>query len=339
MNATPTRSVIYQPQSVLTLLSRAWNLLRLNLKTVLWVLLPLTLLNTALHFLISLLSSSAFLTQTTLPELQTRLLLLLGSFLLVIPTTAVYMISFSVLCRFFYLALLQEQPPSIKQCLLHLKQNWLQLTGLILLLGFLFLGMIVVNVIVFYVGFLFVALTVGALVGSSLAVGNLGIKVMIGVSILMIGALSLGLLTCLISLQWFLFNFPIAAIATAPSEKPDLWKKVTGSLSLIFRNFPRLVGFSVCGLLLSVSILSVLLSPVVLWMGIEQTRLGLHQTIPLYLQTAWNVWNSLANCLMMPYYISALILMWYDCQVRSEGLDIQLWIEQLRPQTKTTQAN
>jgi hypothetical protein len=156
---------------------------------------------------------------------------------------------------------------------------------------------------------------------------------MIGVSILMIGALSLGLLTCLISLQWFLFNFPIAAIATADQEKPDFWKKVTGSFTLIFRNFPRLVGFSVCGLLLSVSILSVLLSPVVLWMGIEQTRLGLHQTIPLYLQTAWNVWNSLANCLIMPYYVSALILMWYDCQARSEGLDLQLWIERLHPPT------
>ena len=77
--------------------------------------------------------------------------------------------------------------------------------------------------------------------------------------------------------------------------------------------------------------LSVLLSPVILWMGIEQTRLGLHQTVPLYLQTAWNVWNSLANGLMMPYYISALILMWYDCQVRSEGLDLQLWLDQLQP--------
>ncbi|WP_303674961.1 hypothetical protein [Vampirovibrio chlorellavorus] len=322
---------IYQPQSVLTLLSRAWNLLRLNLKKVLWVLLPLTLLNTALHFLISLLSSSAFLTQSTLPELQTRLLLLLGSFLLVIPTTMVYMISFSLLCRFFYLALLQEQPPSLRECLLHLQKNWLPLTGLILLLGFLFLSLIVVNVIVFYAGFIFVAVTVGALVGSSLAVGNLGVKFMIGVSILMTGALALGILTCLISLQWFLLNFPIAAMATAPSEKPNLWKTVSGSITLIFRNFPRLVGFSVCGLLLSLSILSVLLSPVVLWMGLEQSRLGLHQTIPLYLQTVWNVWNSLVNCLMMPYYVSALILMWYDCQARSEGLDIQLWIEQRQP--------
>lgn len=331
MSTSPTRSIIYQPQSILMLLSRAWNLLRLNLKKVLLVLLPLTLLNTTLHFLISLLSSASFLTQATLPQLQTRLLILLGSFALIIPTAIAYMVSFCLLCRFFYLALLQEHPPSMKECLLHLKKNWLQLTGLILALGLLFLGMILVDIIVFYGGFLFIALTVGALVGSSLAVGNLTIKVMIGISILMIGFLSLGLLTCLISLQWFLFNFPIAAISTATREKPDFWKTISGSFTLIFKNFPRMIGFSVCGFLLSLSMLSVLLSPVILWMGIEQTRLGLHQTIPLYLQTAWNVWNSLSNCLMMPYYISALILMWYDCQVRSEGLDLQLWIEQLQP--------
>lgn len=331
MTANPS-TVIYQSQGILTIMSRAWTLARVNLKAILLIMLPPTLLNTALHILLSLLSSRSFLTTANATELGSSLLLLAGAGLLSIPTIVAWLISYCLMGRFFYLALLRREAPSIKECLQHLSCHWLALAGLTIVLGLLVLGLVVVTLVISYLGLILVGFVMAALVASVNKATPGFPALMMGIFALVVGFVALVLVVSLIALELFLFNFPIMSVLTVTDRRKKFSAHLSDSFQLLFKHFPRVLLFSVAALMLSWTFMGVMLGPASIWMAVEMARAGIgnQHTLPVYMQTIWNIWSSLANCLIMPFHVSALTLFWYDCQVRGEGLDLKLWLERLR---------
>jgi hypothetical protein len=323
--------IIYPPQGILTLISRAWTLVRINLKVVLLLMAIPTLFNTLFHVLLSLFSNHSFLTPVGYAELGFRLLLLGGALLLVIPIFLAWLVSYGMLGRFFYLSILRSTAPTVKECFQHLRKNWLSLMGMTFLLGLMVMGMLVVTLIIFYLGMLLTGFTVTAL-SASQGFTSYGHGVLMVIFALVVGFGALVLLVSLGTMQWFLFNVPILSLLTTTGKRKGFWRHIGDSYQILFRLTPRVILFSIGFVLLSWIFMGVLMSPALIWIQVEMSRTGLasHHSVPLYVQSIWNIWSSLANCLITPFYISAITLFWYDCQTRSEGLDLKLWLEKLQ---------
>lgn len=336
MNQSVT-PVIYQSQGTLTILSRSWNLVRSNLKPSLLMIAPSTLMNIAFFLLLSLISSQAFLTEATAINLSIRLLLLLASILFSIPTILVSTLSYLAMCRYFYLTIVSPRPPSIKACFTYLLRKWLPLGGLVLILGALMVGLVIANIIVFYLGILLVSFIVGIL-GASAATGEtLFPKLMMMAFVLVTGFVLFAGLIVLGSLEAFLFSFPITSVATE-TENPgkNIWQHLKQAYQLLFRNFSKVVLFSLGLLIFSWLLLGVLVSPVYFWVMMESTRISLKTSLPFYIQAVLNLWSSLANMLIAPLIASAMALFWYDCKTRSQGLDLKLWLDRLKHNKENT---
>lgn len=330
MSRTET-SIIYQTQGILSILSRSWNLVRANLKKVLLIVAPATLMNLIFHILLSLISSQPFLTNNNPANIGVSLLVLALTFLFSIPTLIVSLFSYFTLGRYFYFAITDPQPPSIKACVIYLAKNWLPLSGLVVLLGLIVTGLVVVNVVLLYLGLVLVASIVGILAASGATSGAFLPKLMMAAFVLVIGFASLAGLITLASLEGFLFSFPITSLITAkPEQRLSIWQHLSQSYQLLFRHFPAVVLFSLGLLFFSWTLLIVLMGPIYVWMAIESARIHSSIHLPLYIQTIHNIWASLTNMLIMPLLASAMALFWYDCQTRSRGLDLQLWLQKLK---------
>jgi hypothetical protein len=328
-----TLSAIHPSQGVLTILSEAWNLVRLNLKdcfkTMLWPSLLFGLSSLAF----SIPASLTFLTGTPVPKLIISIVCFLAGLLLWLTGMACWSFSYCVLSRLFYSAIVDEKPLSLQACWKHILQNWQSLILTLFLLLLISAGLIVLDLLVFYAGIL-----ISAAIFATLGVGNLlhsGQHILtLGMSILFLivwGFMVLALLVILITGQSLVFTFPFVAIATRPSGPIQWWPCMQESFRLIFSDFPKLILFGITFFLFSCVLSAVLNAPVMLWVGLELSRLGVptHHTIPMHIQVGLNFWGVLTYFVLLPFYSSAVTLMWYDCQVRKEGLDLKLWLRQL----------
>jgi hypothetical protein len=330
-SAVPAPVIIYPAQSLMSLLSRAWNLLRTNLKSSLLLMMGPTILITAFHLLVSLLSSQTFLTPTSAAGLTFTLLIVLACILLALPCFFFWIFSCCALSRLYYSAIVSEAPITIRACWHYLQKIWLPLTLLIVALSVILFIFIIVNFLILYLGIL---LSVLVLTGLGLATGNfqhLGPGVTIIFFLLIWGFVVLAATISMISFQGFFFAFPLLAISTATNIKTTWWQHLSKSYKLLFENIHRIIPFAMILFFFSWILLGVLMSPAWIWSILELARLGINQQdhIPMHIQTVVNIWSSLANLLVLPFHISALTLFWYDCLVRKEGLDLKIWFNRI----------
>lgn len=324
--------VIYPAQSVTTLISRAWNVVKLNWKSSLLIMLGPTLLYTLLAILLSLATSQTFLTPAPGSQLILKLVTALLSVIIGILGYFYSGLANCALVRLYYSAIVQEQPLSAKACGAFILRNWAPLVGLMCL--------VIVPIIVFIV-IDFLIISLGVLMGTA-ALGVLGSYAVIAQSVLkgimvvffmlLWGCVVLTVSISLISFEGFFLVFPFMALSTAPSDQPLAWpRRIGAAYRLLLNNMPRAILFALAlfgfGLVMS----SVLNVPAFLWMWLEMTRLGLSQQhhAPLHVNIILNLWSSATHLILTPFYISAVTLFWYDCQVRKEGLDLRLWFENL----------
>lgn len=331
MNAS-TPTTIYPAQSVITILSRAWNLFRANFKSSIFLILPAILMFTGIHLLTGLLSSSTFLTPTSVLSMGFKLMVAVISLLLIIPSFFVWIFSLCALSRFFFSAIVGETPLSVKACWLYVAKNWLQFTLLTAVLGSVFAVLIVINLIVLYLGiFLSIAVMTALGLSASHLTNNMAPGIMVVLFLLIWGFAVLALVISMITFQSFFFAFPMLAFSTTPQQKVRWWPLIKHAYKLLFENLTRLILFSIALFFLSMTIQAVLVSPAWIWMALEFARLGVSQQhhIPMHIQTVLNIWSSLASLIVVPFNISALTLLWYDCLVRKEGMDLKLWFNNL----------
>jgi hypothetical protein len=331
------QGLIYQAQGILSLISRAWNLLRLNLRNSLILMLAPTLLLMFFSILIAIPASQTFLTPTLLHQLAISILL--G--LLAVGAGLAYFIlwgfSCSALIRLYYSAIVNSEPISLKEALLFVKQVWPRLLGLMGLFVAGVFGFAVLDFLILFLGIL-MSTAAFAVLGSLVHVGNNPIlAAMIIFFLLLWGFLVLVLLVGLMSFEGFFLMFPFIAVSTEPDPTSRSWfRSVLNSYKLVFANMPRLVLFSIALFFFSLTLSLVLNAPAFLWAFLEMTRLGVSKQhyLPMYIHVVMNLWQNLVHLLLTPFYLSAVTLFWYDCRVRKEGLDLQLWLEQLTHRRK-----
>jgi hypothetical protein len=334
-------AVIYPAQSMLTLISRAWNLLRTNLKSTLLLMAAPTVVFTVLHLMISVLSSQTVLTPASGAVLALDILLLIGCAVLAFPSYFFWVFSCCAISRLHYSAIVDDTPLTIRECWQYIRTIWGSLTLLIVILSIVAGGLVLVSLIVFYLGLI---LSVVAIAGLGVAATNfhhLLPGVMTLFFVLVWGFVVLTVMIGLVSFQGLVFIFPLLAVSTGDDPATTWWQHLKHAYALLFGNVLRVIPFTLILFLFSWVIISVLMSPAWIWSIIELTRLGINQQyhIPLYIQTVLNLWSSMANLLVIPFQISAMTLFWYDCLVRKEGLDLKLWFNRiLRSQGKPPEA-
>lgn len=329
VDASP--SVIYPAQSILTLVSRAWNLLKANLKSSLIIMAAPTVLLTVLHVLISLLASQTFLTPTSGAMLTLDILLALGSAILAFPCYFFWIFSCCAICRLQYSAIVGESPLTIRQCWQYIRKIWMPLTLLVIVLSVILGALVVLSLIIFYLG---IILSVVAMVSLGVAAANFhniwpGIMTLF--FLLIWGFVVLTVMISLVSFQGLLFVLPLVSISSDMETERSWWNHLKHAYKVLFENALRVIPFTMTLFLFSWIIIFVLMSPAWIWTIMELTRLGINQQhhIPLHIQTVLNLWSNLTNLLVIPFQISAMTLFWYDCLVRKEGLDLKIWFNRL----------
>lgn len=332
MNAANATRVIYPAQNVLTLLSRAWNLFRSHFKVSILMMLPPLLLLTVAHLLTSLISSQTFLTPTSFQALSFQLLAALISVCMLVPYFFVWVLSSCALSRYYFSAIVSETPLSMKDCWRYIGKNWLSYLGITLGLGGISVGLTVANLILLGIGVFISFMILG---GLSVLLPHGGNNFLPGVMVLMFlliwGFTILTTVVSMMTFQGFSFSFPLLAFSTAPQTPTAVWPLIQKSFKLLIDQFPRLLLFAIAVFFLSMIMMAVMMGPAGFWVIVELSRLGVNQQhyLPLHVQIVLNLWSCLANLIMYPFHVSAVTLLWYDCLVRKEGLDLKLWLNQL----------
>jgi len=331
-NPSQDNAVIYPAQSVMTLISRAWNLTRLDLKNSVLMMLPAVLMNVLVHTLFSALASNSALTPTSFQAMGFKLVLAIVGFVALLPNFYLFVFCSTALSRRYYSAIVGTHPLDSKSCWAYVLKHWLGLLGLSTALEVVSIVLGVINIVLVGLGVFLSAALTGTLIAAMPHIGNaLMPNLMLLLFILVLGFAILALTLCILTFISYFFCFPLLAIATSPKSPEGWWSLVQNAFSLLFRNFPRLVMFSIALFLLSMTMIGVMMGPASIWMLVEMTRKGVNQYyhLPFYMQMVMNLWSSLTNLIFYPFWVSALTLLWYDCQVRKEGMDLRLWFNQI----------
>lgn len=318
---------IYAAQKVTTLISRAWNLLRVNLKSSVLVMLIPTLVLTVFHIVISIPASQTFLTPTAMARLAigaTTALLGLG---LGIVSFFVWGVSCCALIRLYYSAIILEKPIPLRECWAFVNRIKGPLVLMLLLFVVLLTMFIVADFLLLFIGIITSAALfglLGTLIGTA---QNPVLTIMIIFFMILWGFVVLGLLITLVTVQGFFFVFPIVSLATANDPDIPWWRHILNAYRLIFVSLPRLMLFAMALFGFSLVVSLTMSAPALVWSWLEMARLGVSDQhhVPLYINTVLNLWRSVVDLLLIPFYVSAATLFWYDCRVRKEGLDLQIW--------------
>lgn len=320
---------ILSAQRAITLVSQSWNLVRANLKDSIFTLFWPLLLFGAGTLLLSIPASLMFLTTSKTSILLITIFCVLAGIAVCLVGLVGWMLSWCVLIRLYYSAIVNEKPLSLKACWHHVLTNWQPLGLTVFVVMAFFTILLITNLLIFFVGII-----VSGAAFSALAIiqHNGLLKAAMSIVFLLVwGFLVLGLLISMITLQSMISSFPFLAIATHPDPHPPWWPTIRQSFRLVLSNFPRLILFGVLFFLFAFVISMVLHAPIFIWTVVELMRLGVshQQALPFHLQVGMNLWNMLTQFIMTPLYTGALVLIWYDCQVRKEGLDLELWLQRI----------
>jgi len=314
-------------QNTITLVSRACNLMKTNLKAGIILILPPILLLTGVNLLVSMLSGGTFLTTASPWAMGMKLGLALAGLLLLIPCLFLWVFCGAALSRLYYSAIVGDKPLSVRDCCRHVWKNWLTYTLLTAGLGLISMTLMGINLLLLILG-VFLSSTLMIRLGPTLGHfgGNMFTGSMLVLFLLVWGFTILAATIGILIFQCFFFIFPLLSISTTPRNQLEWWPRVRAAYRLMFARFTQLLLFSLSLGLFSMVLGGVLMSPAFMWMFIELQRLGIGQQhhVPIHIQTVINIWSSLANLVIYPFQISACTLLWYDCQVRQDGLDLQL---------------
>jgi hypothetical protein len=321
-------AAICAPQGVITLISRAWNLLRLNLKKSMMTMLAPTLLLTVFYIVISIPASQTFLTPTPASRLAisaTTGLLGLG---LGILSFLFWGVSCCALIRLYYSTIVRETPFTLRECWTFVNRIKWPLILMLALSLVLMVVFVIVDFLLFFAGMLTSAALFGLLGTMSAATQSGLLAIMLIFAMILWGFVVLSLLLILVTTQGFCFVFPIISLATSETVEIPWWKHLLAGYRMILSNLPRLILFALALFAFSIVVSMVMNTPILLWAWLERARLGVSEQhhVPLYVHAMLNLWRSLADLFLIPFYISAATLFWYDCRVRKEGLDLQLWL-------------
>ena len=325
--ATTERLPILPAQGVCNIISRGWNLFRLNMKASLTIILAPTVAFSAFLLLLSLSVSYAPQVAASDKLLAYGLIIALVALASLAMFFFIYGFACCTLIRFFYSALVRREPQPLAQC-------WRFTWGLRWELAWCFFAAVlmqfvftVTDLVILFVGGSLSTLALAALGGFAALARNPLVLVVTVVGFIIFGFILLAFLIAIFAGQGFMILFPLLAVMTSDTGRPTL-RLLKEGLRQVSRNFPRMIRFGLALFIFSSAVSMALHMPVYSWVWYEKARLGLgaSATPPMYVRLVLTLWSSLASILLTPFALSAITLFWYDCQVRSDGLDLKLWL-------------
>lgn len=325
-------AVIYPAQSVMTLISRAWNLCKLNFKNSVLMVLPPIVLLTLVNIVASAMSSDTFLTRASWAALGYKLALVVAAVLLMVPFFFCWVYSCCALSRYYFSAIVGNTPLSLKDCWGYVGKNWLVYTLMAVVLGVTSLILMVINMALLIAGVFLSSMLIVVISAAMPHLHNSVFPVVMVIMFLILWGFSiLTAVLCMGTLQGFAVIFPMLAVSTSPKTPERWWPVIRNSYRLMFSNFPRLLVFALALFAMSFVMGLVMTGPAMVWMAFEWMRLGVTSQyhVPMHIKMVMNIWSSLVNLILYPFQISAVTMLWYDCLVRKEGLDLRLWFNQV----------
>jgi hypothetical protein len=317
---------IYGPTDVVILISRGWNLVKVNLKASLSLMLIPSVIFALNSVLAAIPASMPAATSATPTQLFTSLAVFMTSIALSLSGGLVFILLCSVLIRIYHATIVRGEPMPVREALQGLKRTWPGLLLLYIVNIALYLAFIVMDAVVFAGGGFFAVFLIGLTSTQSAQVVKIGGVI----TALGIGCITLVLFASLISIQSMMLTFPL--IAMSISNGQQMSKAAISAVRLLFGNIPRTILFGFLIFLLVVVLSLSCGSPVYIWGALETQRMGSELppgVFPLHVQIVANLWSNLVNIFLVPLMLGAATLFWYDCKVRREGLDLRLRFNRL----------
>lgn len=327
--------MLHQPttpqQDSCSLINAAWNLLKKNLKPSLVIAIVPVIGMIGLNIFITFLQSGN--TLNGLPSLSTMMFKFIVALVAMFWSIALSFLwagSFVVLTRYYFFTVIQDTPLTISQCIQHVRQRWFSFC-VYLVCSFLIavIAFVIETALFFGLSFIltWVLITVQATLSQYM-------PSLISISFfVIIGFIALLSFIVLIAAQTMLYLFPLLSFATETGDKKSWSSYVKQSMALTFKNMFRITLFLTLLAIITLVINIVVSYPVWLWIGLEVTRLGVggvqHFLLPFHIHLTLSFLTSGIQLIQFPLQAAALTLFFYDCKVRREGLDIQIWLNRL----------
>ncbi len=336
----PTEPRVYESVGVSTLLSRAWNLLRQNMKESMLVMLAPAVFGAVINIGMSIPAALPTLTSNAAAYSMAALISVGLGFILAIFNGYLWLYCMAILCRRYYQTLIQGVPPTLADCARVIRERAWPLFIVFTLVGLLYMAFMIMDVLFFLaaiVGIYIVIILAIVLMGAAGGSPNSALAgIAAVVAFLVMSALSGIGLVVLISLQGIFCFFPVVAAANARQERGEILASCGHAFRLMFRNFPRALLFGFLLFVLFTTLSLAMSMPIQMWTLFELmfNRVGEPGVIPFHVSVVANIYQILVGTVLWPFIFTALTLLWYDCRVRSDGLDLRLSLYRLNERFK-----
>lgn len=316
------------------IVSRAWRLYRLNIKSVLLYTLIPTVVFTVSQVLLNM--PPVFMGDKPDPAiigLSCCFLYPTGFSLLFIGLLVAIFFN-ACMIKAFYNRLIGVEF-DYKYIFEYSKNNLMRLfklCGLISVEAFLFMIIDTFLIIFIYILFLFpVILSVGIMKENNYLGGAL---IVIGVLLLFSG---LAIISFVFMLQFFICCLQI--VATILEKKPIL-NCFSKSFEIAGKNIPRVFGFLTCVFSLWYALAMFFNLPASIYMIYTMFSAGITNASQISATTLIivTVWGNLINLFIWPLIVSSITMYYYDHRVRSEGLDMTLTLKYEMDKKQSQQA-
>lgn len=310
------------------MVGRSWNLFRNHFKLACQVMaIPLGLV-----MIQSLLSTipNVLPTWTGVSWLQTLLIVisLLGVVLAALANGLASVLATVMMKRLFYITLTQETPARLIDGWHFIEKYWAKALGVMFCNIPLGIAYLLIDALVGVLGF-----GGGALLFGMLTIPNTAVRAGAIVAIILWGFLVVALLLGLIAVQMVSMSMPLLALVSQKATHVGQAYRV--AFACLSRNFLKAALFGALIVIFTVVIGQVIQLPMNIWLIIEYQRIWVQEhasagTLPWYVAAITNLWASITTVLLIPFNTASLTLFWYDCQVNSQGLDLELWLDRLK---------
>jgi len=230
--------------------------------------------------------------------------------------------------RLFYITLTQDTPARLIDGWRFIEKSWAKALGIMLFNIPVAIAYILVDVLIVLLGFGVATLLMGVF-----AVQNTAVRAGAIVAIVIWGFLILSVFLGLLAVQMVSMSMPLLALVSGKAA--HIGQAYRMAYACLGRNLPKAALFGALIVIFTVVISQVIQLPINVWFLVEYSRIWAQDhasggTVPWYVTAATNMWTSLTTMLLIPFNTASLTLFWYDCQVSSQGLDLQLWLDRLK---------
>lgn len=258
-----------------------------------------------------------------------------------------------ILARQFYSSLIYETPLSIKENLAFFKNLKVIVFVIVhtVIVGVLYSIFLILDFIILWFGIIAAGGTLGflsELLKKSAIASLQGMDVLMTaggiIYMLVIGFVVVALLLMLIGIQLMLLLSPYVTMIT--SDGKDFFTPYKEAYFLVFRNFSKMLPYSMMLIIFNALLFYSILLPVfgigvpliIMWQKMDPNAM-VSTGVAYHLKVIGNLLSSLTGVITAPLILASVTLFIYDCRVKTDAFDLQLWLARMAQNTDNKVTN